>query len=115
MIHGEDVARVILAVHGDWQSANGQRWLLTDTRVYDWWDLASAWGTEYSKIAGAVSQVTDGDKSDRKGPHPRWVRELMKEHNIRGLPRTPEQLGRALDSREFWDTFKLEPVVGRLE
>ena len=117
MIHGEDVARAILAVHGDWQSADGQRWLLTDTRVYDWWDLASAWGIEYATYKpGSVEAAAEQVGGDgKKGPQPRWVRELMKEHNVRALPRQPEQLGKALDSTEFWDTFKLEPVMGRLE
>ncbi|KAF9516307.1 hypothetical protein BS47DRAFT_1292561 [Hydnum rufescens UP504] len=42
-IHGEDVARAIIAVHR--RFSPGQRWILTDERVYDWWDLASAWGS----------------------------------------------------------------------
>ncbi|KAF5309303.1 hypothetical protein D9758_019053 [Tetrapyrgos nigripes] len=45
MIHGIDVARAILAVHANFSKASGERWLLTDGRVYDWWDLASAWGS----------------------------------------------------------------------
>jgi nucleoside-diphosphate-sugar epimerase len=114
MIHGEDVARAILAVHDDWKTANGQRWVLTDTRVYDWWDLASAWGSKQTKQGDTEKQATDVDGNHAKGPQPKWVRELMGEHNVRALPRAPEVLGRAIDSREFWDTFKLEPVVGRL-
>ncbi|KAI9621125.1 hypothetical protein H4Q26_013323 [Puccinia striiformis f. sp. tritici PST-130] len=43
MIHGLDVARAILAVLDRFALAAGQRWILTDQRVYDWWDLASAW------------------------------------------------------------------------
>ncbi|KAI0635535.1 hypothetical protein C8Q77DRAFT_1097958 [Trametes polyzona] len=95
LIHGEDVARAVLAVHAHFDRASGQRWLLTDTRVYDWWDLASAWGEQ--------------------GKQPRWVRELLREEGIRGLPRSPELIGRAMDSREFWETFDLEPTKGRLE
>ncbi|KAI0819267.1 hypothetical protein BC628DRAFT_1333340 [Trametes gibbosa] len=94
MIHGLDVARAVLAVHAHVDRASGQRWLLTDARVYDWWDLASAWGEE--------------------GKQPHWVQELIREAGIRGLPRTPEIIGRAMDSREFWETFELEPVKGRL-
>ncbi|KAI1797067.1 hypothetical protein LXA43DRAFT_985818 [Ganoderma leucocontextum] len=94
MIHGLDVSRAVLAVHAHFDRANGQRWLLTDGRVYDWWDLASAWGEE--------------------GQQGKWVRELMNEGGVRALPRTPEYIGRAMDSREFWDTFELEPVKGRL-
>ncbi|TCD63739.1 hypothetical protein EIP91_004990 [Steccherinum ochraceum] len=50
LIHGLDVSRAILAVHRHFASrATGQRWLLTDQRVYDWWDLASAWGETHSR------------------------------------------------------------------
>jgi hypothetical protein len=79
----------------------GQRFLLTDLRVYDWWDLASAWAhSDPSSLAANAGQ---------------WVLELMEEHGVRALPRTPEDIGRALDSREFWTTFGLRPVVGRWE
>ena len=94
MIHGLDVSRAILAVHSHFDRASGQRWLLTDGRVYDWWDLASAWGEE--------------------GKQSLWVRELMNEQGVRALPRAPEVVGGAMDSREFWDAFELEPVKGRL-
>ncbi|KAJ7157635.1 hypothetical protein C8R43DRAFT_997201 [Mycena crocata] len=93
LIHGFDLARAILAVHINPTKAAGQRWLLTDGRVYDWWDLTSAWGTE-----PAV-----------------WVRELMREGNVRVLPRNTELLGRVLDSRDFWYEFGLAPVKARLE
>ncbi|TFK49805.1 hypothetical protein OE88DRAFT_1713474 [Heliocybe sulcata] len=101
MIHGADLARAILAVHCQFDKTAGQRWLLTDQRVYDWWDLASAWGS-------------DGEHSD-KAPQSGWVRELMDEEGIRALPRSAEEIGRALDSREFWKTFGLSPVRARLE
>ncbi|KAI0696942.1 hypothetical protein BC835DRAFT_1271211 [Cytidiella melzeri] len=94
MIHGEDVSRAILAVHDDFDMATGQRWLLTDGRVHDWWDLAHAWG---------------------RGPQPGWVQELMQEQGIRALPRSVEKLGKALDSQEFWNTFRIQPTMGRLE
>lgn len=44
--------------------------------------------------------------------------DLMKERGLRALPRSPEQMGgKALDSREFWATFKQlqGPAVARLE
>lgn len=97
MIHGEDVSRAVLAVHANFALASGQRWLLTDLRVYDWWDIVSAWSSPAEEH-----------------PHARWVRELMSETGVRGLPRSPEKIGRAMDSREFWDTFGLEPVRGRM-
>jgi hypothetical protein len=105
MIHGYDVARAILAVHHNFLKAVGQRWLLTDGRIYDWWDLASAWGS-----GGEAASDTDPE-----GPHPQWVRELMEERGVRALPRPPERLGRLLDSREFWTTYGLSPAKARLE
>jgi hypothetical protein len=75
--------------------------------VYDWWDLASAWGT-------APIESTDPITSDSRGPHAKWVQELMEETGIRSLPRNVELLGRALDSREFWKTFELSPICAGL-
>ena len=134
MIHGSDVARAILAAHAHFDRAAGERWLLTDMRVYDWWDLCAAWGDENTKAemeahrcaagvgemkvdttAAAGSVATETLPRRTKGPHARWVRELMKEEGVRALPRAPEQLGRALDSTGFWNTFELEPVITRLE
>lgn len=109
MIHGTDVARAIVAVHENFAAAAGQRWLLTDLRVYDWWDLASAWGN-----GGADSSNNSGDASP-SGPQPGWVKELMIEHGVRVLPRPPGSMGRVLDSREFWSVFGLSPLKARLE
>lgn len=96
LIHGADVARAIHAVHqeGGSEKTSGQRWIITNTRIYDWWDVAASWGGEL---------------------YPLWVRELMKEQDVRALPRAPELLGRALDGREFWDTFSMEPTRTRLD
>ena len=135
MIHGLDVARCILAVVADFDKAEGQRWILTDGRIYDWWDLASAWG---SKPAGGRSSSINEDKdralsdsSDQSktleetpgatigeedhGPQAAWVRELMQETGIRALPRPVERLGRAVDSRDFWIVFGLSPLKARIE
>ncbi|GAA6059213.1 hypothetical protein JCM10212_006606 [Sporobolomyces blumeae] len=131
LIHGLDVARAILAVHlssrdhgtsimsgteardtTDSKSGlKGQRYLLTDLRVIDWWDLAS----RYPSRSGSKEP---GDHLGRGEPTPEpfeWVLELMREHGIRALPRSPVELGRALDSREFWDTFGLMPIKGAYE
>jgi hypothetical protein len=97
LIHGHDLARAILVVHEHPQIAAGQRWLLTDIRVYDWWDLAAAWDDGKSLDAS--------DNPQRA----RWVQELMAERAVRALPRPVEMLGRAMDSREFWETFRLLP------
>lgn len=105
MIHGTDLARCILAVHKDFSLASGQRWILTDMRVYDWWDLASAWGTNGAGHGTEIPQ----------GPQPAWVIELMEEEGVRALPREMASLGRLLDGRDFWKTFKLNPSRARLE
>ena len=109
MIHGLDVARAILAVHQNFAAAAGQRWLLTDLRVYDWWDLASAWGT------GGAESTIGSTEANPNGPQPLWVKELMKERGVRVLPRTPADMGRVLDSREFWDVFGLAPLKARTD
>lgn len=130
LIHGLDVSRAIIAVHlspelppsysstsspsinpsatsatSDSKQKRGERYLLTDMRVYDWWDLVAAWGIPGSE---------DPDKQ-LQGEQPKWVLELMEEGGVKSLPRTPEMLGRALDSTEFWRDFKLMPVRGRIE
>ncbi|BFZ58472.1 hypothetical protein PYCC9005_005535 [Savitreella phatthalungensis] len=105
MIHGRDVSRGVLAVHRKWPGAS--RWLLTDTFVYDWWALAIGWGD------GGTGTLASGD-TDVQGKQAQWVLELMKEQNVRALPRPPETLTRALDSTEFWHTFGIWPVRARI-
>jgi hypothetical protein len=106
LIHGEDLARAIIAVHSSFHKAVGQRWLLTDGRVYDWWDLASAWG---SAASGAMNgDSVPSESSERR--ESTWVQEMMAESGIRALPRDVRLLGRALDSREFWLAFGLTPL-----
>lgn len=102
LIHGRDVARAIYAVHKDWPGPS--RWMLTDQFVHDWWALLAGWGS-----AGAA-----GEEEDATGEALRWVRELMEKEGVKALPRSLETLGRAYDSREFWDRFDLSPVVARL-
>ncbi|KAG5645105.1 hypothetical protein DXG03_006919 [Asterophora parasitica] len=122
LIHGLDVSCAILAIHANWAKAAGQRWILTDGRIYDWWDLASAWGVVRSPSASAIetgqahlSTLSNSSLSEDRGPHAQWVRELMREQDVRALPREVGVLGRALDSREFWDQFGLSPLKARLE
>ncbi|KAL9713946.1 hypothetical protein Ac2012v2_002252 [Leucoagaricus gongylophorus] len=123
-IHGIDVARAILAVHYNFSHAVGQRWLLTDARVYDWWDLASAWGTNTNTSSRAERKENEISSTDAAihncetqpaGPQREWVKELMIEQGIRALPRDINALGRALDSRDFWESFGLFPVKALLE
>ncbi|KAM0748691.1 hypothetical protein T439DRAFT_327962 [Meredithblackwellia eburnea MCA 4105] len=118
LIHGLDVARAIIAVHlsppvyageGEKSKSKGERYLLTDLRVYDWWDLILSWGLPPTPSSPLTSDETP------LGPHPQWVLQLLQENDVRALPRSPEQLGRALDSRDFWTEFGLSPVRGRVE
>ena len=94
---------------------------MSDGRVYDWWDLASAWGSgpTASSSEGNASTTSSGTSSasdpEDRGPQAAWVRELMREMGVRALPRSNDTLGRALDSREFWETFNLSPLKGRME
>lgn len=102
LVHGRDVARAIYAVYRDWPGPS--RWMLTDQFVYDWWALLAEWGS-----GGA-----DESGEDAMGEPLRWVRELMEEEGVRALPRSVETLGRAYDSRGFWNRFNLSPVRARL-
>ena len=99
---GIDVARAILAVHEGKDNLFGQRWLLTDMRVYDWWDLASKWGD-----AGE-----EGRGRPMEGPQAQWVTELMQETGIKGLPRSAEEMGKGLTSVDFWQAVKISPIMG---
>ena len=91
-IHGRDVARVVLRV-----SEKGRftcdRWVVTDGRVYDWWELAWERGGE-----------ADGER------YRRWVLELMREGDVRALPRNVESLGRGLDGRAVWKCLGIVPL-----
>lgn len=103
MIHGIDVARAILATAQAKTEVYGQRWLITDLRVYDWYDLASKFGD-----AG----IEGGSGKPATGPQTQWVVELMDEQGLKSLPRTPEQLGRAMTSVDFWQAVGMWPVMG---
>ncbi len=104
LIHGEDVARLVVAVvlseEGVWEAqGRGQRWMVTDGFVYDWWALLAGW--------------VDGEESAAE--RAKWVWELMGEVGVRALPRGMEVLGRCYDSRELWQAWGLVPVKGRVE
>jgi len=104
MVHGIDVARAILAFHADFTP--GERWIISDGRVYDWWDLASAWG----------SGGEDGRLLPITGPQPQWVVELMVETDAHALPRASDSLpGKHLVSLDFWSRFGLSPWRARLD
>lgn len=108
LIHGEDVGWAVIAVHGNF--TKGKRWLLTDLRVYDWWDLIQVWGAD---IKNAIAEA-EGEKAAQELRYTEWVGELMFEGNVRSLPRSAERLGRVLDSVAFWTTMGLWPCKGRV-
>jgi len=103
-IHGEDVARVIVAEHQAFDE--GKRWVIADLRVYDWWDL----------IMSFSSMTEEGEEGDRvmRQQFSKWVGELMVEEGIRGLPRDQHLLGRKLDTRGFWRKHGIWPRHERL-
>ena len=70
-------------------------------RVYDWWEL----------VFSCAPPGQNGECDITEDPR-LWVKHLMGERDIRALPRPIEQLGRALDSREFWEVSGIEPTVG---
>jgi len=104
LIHGEDVARAVLAVHRHFST---DRWLITDLHVYDWWDLVYDWGAE-------LTAKWEGENESQRPQYRKWVLELMDEENVRALPRGPESLGRVLDSRHFWKSMGIWPSQGRV-
>ncbi|KAJ3570854.1 hypothetical protein NP233_g4133 [Leucocoprinus birnbaumii] len=120
-IHGTDVAQAIVAVHDSFSLADssGQRWIVTDGRVYDWWDLVYAWGNRVTTKSENELSLTSirhrGDGNLTVGPRPEWVTELMLEHDVRALPRGADLLRRALDSREFWRVFGMVPMKPLLD
>jgi hypothetical protein len=99
-VHGEDVSSALILLHNspsllpDFSSSSpsNRRFIMTDTRVYDWWDLASWWGSNGQTEKEAT-----------------WVRELMQEEDVKTLPRDAGALGRVLDGRDFWELFKGAP------
>lgn len=118
MVHGVDVARVIVALlgkphgskshgtHAEWDAVGkGQRWMVTDGFVYDWWSLFAGWAA-----------TSEGEDHVKKEPTKQagWVYELMREEGVRALPRSMEALGRCYDTRELWSTLGIAPLKGGL-
>ncbi|KAL9536191.1 hypothetical protein SMMN14_01802 [Sphaerulina musiva] len=124
LVHGLDVARGVLAVLGKWDRARGQRWMLTDGLVYDWWELFVGWADQEEEQKQQQQQQQEGtngeeerEKEEREkqpSKQAKWVSELMWEENVLALPRSMEVLGRCYDSRDFWHTFELAPLKARV-
>lgn len=112
LIHGRDVARGILGVaeavfegRERWVGLRGKRWILSDLRCYDWWDMLMSWDS-----------VAKGKEIEGFGKpeYAKWVGELMVEEKVYVLPRDTKSLGRVLDATEFWARLGIWPSVGRV-
>ncbi|KAI8139179.1 hypothetical protein BJV82DRAFT_646193 [Fennellomyces sp. T-0311] len=96
LIHGKDVARAIVAVHEQFQK--GERWIVTDGGCYDWIRLFLAWASD-EQLATA-RELAANDAMCRQALGEGSLEEVVERGGVR--PR--------LDSRDFWDTFRLEPT-----
>ena len=110
LVHGVDVARGIVGVMRDWKTAGGQRWMVTDGIVYDWWELFVGWAARGKDDADILGDGVEDMPSDQA----RWVFELMAEEKVWALPRSMEHLGRCYFGREFWDSFGMAPLRARV-
>ncbi|XXG93787.1 hypothetical protein Hte_000036 [Hypoxylon texense] len=114
VIHGEDVARAIVALHRNFTP--GKRWLLSDMHVYDWWDLTQDWAVQ--TLASAENDSEGADiapaEVEKQKQMLAWVGELMVEQGVRALPRDTSSLGRTLDGRGFWRVMGIWPTQGRI-
>ncbi|SJX64399.1 related to epoxide hydrolase [Sporisorium reilianum f. sp. reilianum] len=108
-VHGKDVARAIVLLHESRSAGWGRRWIVSDTRVYDWWQL-------FRFLRPALPD----HPHDSPETAQRWVSELLDENHISTLPRPiaekadqtlPRYLERALEGHEFWNLFNEKPVV----
>ena len=110
LIHGDDLARAILHTHTNCQGPDSRRWIITDMRVYDWWEVIFRYGA-YARDKGRKEpQERNGDGEEEEPHYKEWVQELMVEEGIRALPRSPEKLGRRLDGRAFWQQTGNSPT-----
>lgn len=100
LVHGNDVARAIVAAHRKWATVAGSRWIITDCHVYDWWEVFWELGPVSS---GEVEGVSWREA----------VAGFMLEDGVRALPRDTGRLGRLLDGTEFWRGIGVQPFMGR--
>ncbi|KAI3322131.1 hypothetical protein HD806DRAFT_138363 [Xylariaceae sp. AK1471] len=113
VIHGEDVARAIVALHRKFTPE--KRWLLCDLHVYDWWDLVEDWAMQTPEdVESGKAGVGSEEKAKRQSQLLAWVGELMAEENVRALPRDTSSVGRRLDGRAFWLRMGIWPSHGRI-
>jgi|UniRef100_A0A8H7NBT9 hypothetical protein len=109
IVHGEDVARAIVALHRNFTP--GQRWLLTNLHVYDWWTLIHGWALEALRAAETGGNgESDNSTLARHEELLQWVGELMEEEGVKALPRDSTRFERALDGRAFWAKMGILPL-----
>jgi hypothetical protein len=123
-IHGVDVGRVIVGIcegvcrkestgreHGVWERVRGQRWLLTDLRVYDWWEIVWDNAEYMQRLLEDSGEAKGGKAGIEKGlTYREWVLELMREQGVQSLPREVEVLKRVLDGRDVWEAVGMTPM-----
>ena len=114
LVHGVDVARAVYGAHLAKDRLASKRWIVTDLRIYDWWDLIASWGLEAEKRVRRGEDLRVSKEEGENLAYQQWILELMEEEGVRGLPRSPEELGRKLDSRAFWTEVGLYPTMGRV-
>ncbi|KAH0612845.1 uncharacterized protein H6S33_009225 [Morchella sextelata] len=95
VVHGVDVAWAVVSLLR--RFTPGERWIVSDMRVYDWWDLASAWGS-------------GGTGGEKKGEQMKWVLEMMEEGGVGALPRCGEGW-RRLECADFWRMAGRGPLM----
>jgi hypothetical protein len=110
LVHGNDVARAVVAMHERFTPR--RRWIITDLRVYDWWDLAQTWAPEARRRLREKGELSVDEVDAMKWET--WVATLMHEEGLKALPRPATDLGRALDSTAFWRELGILPTMGRV-
>ncbi|KAK8034258.1 hypothetical protein PG993_009253 [Apiospora rasikravindrae] len=112
LIHGQDVARAIVALHRHFTP--GKRWIICDMHIYDWWDLIEDWAITALAAAEADSASVSEAEVAKQNRLLTWVGELMQEEDVKALPRDSARLGRVLDGRAFWREMGIMPICGRV-
>jgi hypothetical protein len=96
LVHGKDVARAILAVHG--QFTPGERWLITDQTATDWMKMFLVWGAK--EQIDTIEDLRQNDPECREAIGDKGTLEdIVRKGGVK--PR--------LNSDEFWSTFHLKP------
>lgn len=101
LIHGWDVARACLCMYRNFYP--GDRSIVTDCRVYDWWSLFAWWAFSMGQplVSHEVEQM-----------HEEWQIELMdNDATYADSPRSITELGRVLDSHAFWHSHHTRPEI----